>query len=245
MIRMGLCRPGPRGTRRELGSAIVEREPSGTPPPRNLARVDQPGAAPADSEQPGVWLCDRGRIVRRLDHGSPSIEPASGRPRINVRQRSKATAKGYRVTSCVQQHVRQSVANLPRRSQYVKVIALAKDCSAAGKHAIHCTRESRGNGLHARADVCRARGLDQQVDVIGLDRVVRDPEATAIADLPPARLEFANETRASEARNVGSNLDCDVAGVSACEWSAPGVTDLRNRSALPSGTHSSTAPARR
>jgi hypothetical protein len=105
------------------------------------------------------------------------------------------------------------------------VVAVPEDSPATSEGAVHGACEPRSDRLHPRTEISRGGGLGDEMDMIGLDRVVGDPEASAITDLPPARLEFAHEASASEGRNVGSNLDRDVAGVSACQRSAPRVTD--------------------
>ena len=53
----------------------------------------------------------------------------------------------------VEQDVRQGITDLARRSQQVKVIAIAEDGSASREDPIHGTRESRRDGLHPTGEI--------------------------------------------------------------------------------------------
>ena len=212
---------------------------------RDLHRFDQSCATPTDAKQPGLGCGDGWMVFGAVDPAAPSIEPAPRRGGIDPRGMGMKPTQLRCVTPRVQEHVGQGVANFSRRSQNVDVVAVPEGRSVTSEDAVHGACEPRSDRLHPRTEISRGGGLGDEMDMIGLDRVMGDPEASAITDLPPARLEFAHETNASEGRKVGSNLDRDVAGVSSGERSAPDVADLRRYTALPSGTRSSPTPARR
>ena len=82
--------------------------------------------------------------------------------------------------SCVVEHVDERVADLARRGEVAAVVAIAPDFSAKAarcdvEEAIRTNREA----LHAAGERILRVGLDDEVNVVGLYRVLDDAEVLA------------------------------------------------------------------
>ena len=73
--------------------------------------------------------------------------------------------------------------------------AIREHRARPGEHAMHGPRESRADRLHAAGEIARGRGLDDQVHVVALDRVVNDSKSRSVDRRRAARVwtHFANE----------------------------------------------------
>lgn len=74
--------------------------------------------------------------------------------------------------SKVEEHVDQGQAHLTRRAQGVGVVALVPDGAAATAGAVDGLGAANGEALQAAHKRLGVVGLDDQVDVVGLDREV-------------------------------------------------------------------------
>lgn len=145
----------------------------------------------------------------------------------------------------VEQHVGQRVSYLARRAQHVKVVAIREHAPAAVEHPVGSTRETRADRFHAAREIVLAGGLDDQMDVIGLDRVVRRAEAAALARRGEASSELAHECYAAQRREPAAHFQRDVAREARRERAARPVRVARIRSALAPGSRPSAAPTGR
>jgi hypothetical protein len=85
------------------------------------------------------------------------------------------------------------VADLAGGAEDVEVVAVREDGPAAREDAVRGARQAGGDGLHAGRQITRTRGLDDQVGVIRLDRVVDQTEAASVAGRGEAALERPDE----------------------------------------------------
>ncbi len=201
---------GVRSTR--SGGGVQQR--TGPPP----ALVEEPGVRERDG--PGSWpsSCFDHEVTRRA---LPAPEPSTGRGRID----SHDAGRALHVPSGVHQHVSQCVPHLGRCLQHHAVIPVLQDRSRAREHAIHCTRETRAQCIHPAPQRVRILRLHQQVDVIRLDRVVREPEVPPITGLRPGPFELSYELHGSQGRHTIAHLQGDVAGM---PGSQSGSAEVRN-----------------
>ena len=171
-------------------------------------------ALPSEPKQPGAWDRD-GRVVCRGGgrKGAPPVEPATGGGGIDPSRALEASPRSHRMVATVQQHVRNGVPDFPRRSQDVDVAAVREHGAAPSEDAIRRACKACGYRLHSARERMSARGFDDQVDVVALDRVVRDAETTPLAGFTPAPLDLAHEARGAQRRNIAANLQRDVARV--------------------------------
>lgn len=100
--------------------------------------------------------------------------------------------------SCVQEHVGNRVPDLPRRTENVEVVSIREHTASTMEGPVHRPREPRSDGLHARREIFAACCLDDRMQVIGLDRIMHDSKAPALAAGAQACLELADESRVAQ-----------------------------------------------
>jgi hypothetical protein len=76
----------------------------------------------------------------------------------------------------VLEHVHQCSADLARRPEPPCVVAIGPDCAASPEDAVHGLRQPDREPLAAPGEARPALGFDDQVDVIGLDAELQQPE---------------------------------------------------------------------
>jgi hypothetical protein len=148
------------------------------------------------------------------------------------------------VAAGVQQHVGDCVPHLARRPQDPHVGAIGEHPARVPEDAVRGAREARGDRLQPARQVAGARGLDDQVRVVGLDAVVDEAEAPALAGRPPAALELGDEARAAQRGKVRAHLQRDVAGMACGEGGASPMRIAPLRPGLAAGAGPRPAPAR-
>ena len=79
--------------------------------------------------------------------------------------------------------------------------------------------------------------------MVRLDRVVHDPEATALAGLKKRALELTDEARRAERGNIAPDLQRQVTRMSRSKRRSLPVRILRVRTTFAAGTFATTAPA--
>lgn len=213
-------------------------------PARHLVLIDQTVASPPNREQPSSWRRDRWVRCRGVRRRSPPVEPASRRRRIDRRHRAGAHAEWARVAPRVEQHVGQRVSHLARRAQNAHVRSVVERAANTPEHTIDGPRESRRERFHAVRQIAGARGLDDRVHVIGLDRVVDQPEAPALPHAAEGALRLRDESSRSQRRYLASHADRHVAGMPRGERRAPGVPIATANAGLASCSRTAAAPAR-
>ena len=109
------------------------------------------------------------------------------------------------------------------------MVAIAQHGPAAPEHPVHRARDPRRDRLHAAAEGLPVRGLDQEVQVIALDRELDDPEVALVAGLAERRLEGAHEAAVSERAQALAQLQRDVAREASAEVAAAPVAHPRVR----------------
>ena len=147
--------------------------------------------------------------------------------------------------SRVEQHVGDCVSNFAWGSQHVDVAAVGEDCAYPSKDAIDGSSEACRERFEAAGEVLFAGRLDDQVDVVALDRVVNESEAAAVADFAPAPLELADEPSRSQGRDVLSYFQRDVTWMTRSERCSSLMRIAAVVSRLSPRTRTGAAPARR
>jgi hypothetical protein len=126
----------------------------------------------------------------------------------------------------------------------VDVTAVGENLPGAPEHPIHGPREAGHHRLEPARQVPRAGRLDQQVHVVALHRVLDDPEARAVPDLPPAPLELGQVPARPQRGHVPVDAEGDVAGMPRGERSPSPVRIARPGPRLAPGAGSPASPAR-
>ena len=71
--------------------------------------------------------------------------------------------------------------------------AVGEHRSASSKHTVHGSRHARSDRFHSAGEIVLAHGLDDEVHVVVLNRVVRESEAPAVARRSEAALKLSHE----------------------------------------------------
>jgi hypothetical protein len=79
----------------------------------------------------------------------------------------------------VEEHIDESSTSLARRGERAGVVALGPHWTSSANGAIYGARRADGEALDAADESEPFVGLDDQMDVIGLDREVNDAEGVA------------------------------------------------------------------
>jgi len=148
------------------------------------------------------------------------------------------------IVPCVEQHVGQRVTHLSRGPEHVEVVAIRKNPPATPEHAIHRSREARADRLHAAGEIAPTPGLDDQVDVIGLHRVLGHPEALLFARSRQTAFQLPCEPHRAKRRQPAPDLQRHVAREARGEGrsSAMRVSSIQAR--LSAGALASSTPTR-
>ncbi len=205
---------------------------------------------PADGEEPRSCSCNRRRsgAPNSLDRNvrTPAVEPSRRGSRVQpgadgphgVPYRSRG------VLPRIEQHVAERVPHLPRRRQEANVIAVRQHPPAPPHRAVHGERESRADRRHAARERCTIVRFHDQVRVIALQRIVRQPKARPRAPAGEGALDRADDRDGSQRRNAGEHAERDVRR-KCPELRSGSMRQTRGRSALTSGTAATAAPAAR
>jgi len=190
---------------------------------------------------------DGARFVWHARHEpcAPAGEPASGRCRVDLRDSRNAAAELREMATRVHEDVRQRVAHFARGAEDVEVIAVGEDRTAAREDPVHGSRDARADRFHPAREIALARGFDDRVHVIVLDRIVHEPEAPPVAGRREAALELANQTDRPQRRQPAAHLQRDVAWEARRERTACTMRISRIRAALAASARASPTPARR
>jgi hypothetical protein len=84
------------------------------------------------------------------------------------------------VLAKVEQDVNETVPNLARRRQRAGVIAAVPDLAGAPQSPVDRAGGSRGEAVQPADERVSRRGLDDEVDVIGLNREMRDAKIASV-----------------------------------------------------------------
>jgi phage protein D len=105
--------------------------------------------------------------------------------------------------SRVLKHVDQRRAHLARRAQRAGVVAVAEDTTGATQKPVERSRDAHEQSLHAARERAPVGGLDDQVQVVRLDRMVNQAQAEALAAARECALEDSARGVATQARQPG------------------------------------------
>lgn len=126
----------------------------------------------------------------------------------------------------------------------MQVETIGEHASAQIKDTMNGARDARTDRLHAGGEVETARRLDDQVDVIALQRVVDHAEVGTVSDGAEGALEFAYEADGAERGDAAAEFQRDVAGVIGGEGLARSVRIARVRGRFATGAVATAAPGR-
>ena len=181
--------------RSRTGSLAEERQQSGpvSRASRNLLRIDQSVVTPPDREKPGTRSRHRHWANVRAAHmqfAAPAVEPSSRRCGIDL----QAAPEPPCMAPGVEEHGGEGVPDFPRRSQDTRVKALGEDSPAPAERPVEREHHAGAERHHAAGERACVGCFDEQVSVCVLERVLNQPEVTAIAGRGEAALERANES---------------------------------------------------
>jgi len=94
------------------------------------------------------------------------------------------------------------------------VEAFGENGSPSTEHAIHGARDPSADGHHAASKRTRGGGLDEEVRMGGLQRIVHDPEVIAPEYAGKSPLELANGGRVPKRWEPGAQSHGHVHGKS-------------------------------
>jgi hypothetical protein len=210
---------------------------------RDLADVDEAACPhPSDAQEPRAWWRHRyrsrrpgvqrmGRRISRRDEptaaGMPSIEERGRRVRVDPGAVAARDAPIVaRMLDAILQHVDQGVARLGRRAQVARVIAVSDDPAAAPGDPVEAARHAHAEALHGSTESDLVPGLDQKVDVIGLDRKVDDADAQTLARCAQRLAHGGIHAKAAKVATAAQHADRDVDREPRRESGPPGVPYL-------------------
>ena len=82
------------------------------------------------------------------------------------------------------------------------MVAVAEDCAFAGPEAVQSAGDADGEALHAPGEDLSTTGLDDQVQVVALDRELTDREACSLraaCEALPEHLQCCTGSQRGEA----------------------------------------------
>ena len=176
-------------------------------PPRTLLDPDEPPAPPTDAQQPSPRSRHR-RTPREDGSLSPAVEPRSGGAGIDSRE-SQAVMPG------VLEDVDERRPDLARRAQRSRVEAVGEHAPSPLPEAVESPCHTHGEALHAAGEPSPVVGLDDQMDVVRLQRVLVHPEPEAVASVLEDAQHPLPDEMAAQARQPLSQSQRHVERVAA------------------------------
>src|SRR6185503_19635484 len=111
--------------------------------------------------------------------------------------------------------------HVQRRSERTRVVPLCEDGAATRMHSIDGLRDANAEALHAARQTAAVVRLNDEVNVVTLDRVVRETEAEAIPRLVERGAQVPKETTTTQTWYVFPHAQGDVHGMAVrMGWSA-------------------------
>jgi len=168
-------------------------------------------ASPADAQEPGARRRDAGRFSRRhrLGPAAPALEPSCRRGFVQPNRRRGAGAL-LPVLPDIEKDVRQRVPHFARSPQRADVVATEKHRPRAPEDAVRRPCDAGRDGFHPARECSLVLGFDEKMQVIALDRELRDAEVATLARHSEAALDLGYEGSASERRNITLRAQRDV-----------------------------------
>lgn len=110
----------------------------------------------------------------------PFREPDRGGARVEAPGRRRSVGAVPRgVFTIVEEDVDERAPDLGGRRKLVTMVAVAEQPTGAHRDAIHPERDLREEALHSAGELHAVVRLDEQMDVIMLDRVLEDADAAS------------------------------------------------------------------
>jgi hypothetical protein len=147
---------------------------------RRLAGADEPVTSPPRGEQPRARTGDRQRFGRTLPVRFafvPAIEQVSARVAVSA---PVAVVAVLVVMPPVVENVTKRIAHLRRRGQVSRMVAVVKRAALSSLLPIEALRARGLEGDHAARQRRAIVALDDQVQMIPLQRVLADAEVVAV-----------------------------------------------------------------
>src|SRR4051812_34367359 len=137
-------------------------------------------AVPAPVEEPRAWRLERTRSWGSIEDLHPPLEPEPRRERVDQADVVDA------VLQMVRQQIHEGPSHLDGARELARVESVAPDVTAlSAEQLVHAHREANDEAPHAareagiRGPIASLVGLDDGVDVIGLDREVGHAERSS------------------------------------------------------------------
>ncbi len=196
-----LASPAPPGPPNPTtpGRAPTQVRPGGSRPgTRNIPRAQQTVTPPTGTKQPGLrrhhgWIARAGKTTQET--AISRLDECTCPP---IHRGARIEAEGnLKMLSPIHQDVHERVPHLAGTCGCVPMPAVGPDGAPARQRAIEAPGHPDGERPHSRGEPESIRGLDQEVDVIALDRKAHNPKslATCCAHGP---FEHAEKTLCSE-----------------------------------------------
>lgn len=132
------------------------------------------------------------------------------------------------------QHVGDGVPHLAGRLQHAMVVAAVEDPAGTAEDAADDPGHADPYRLHSAAESEAVLGLDDEVGVVALQRVVEDAEVVAagiVRERAQGAFEGADEAGRSQRRNVAENAHRHVRRVPRLEGLTTAMPGARPRAA--------------
>ncbi len=194
--------------------------------------------APADAQQPRARPGHLGGGLRGdgacAERPPPPIEPARGARTVQVGGRRAPDPTTLReMAPRVQEDVGQSATHLTRCAQQAMVVAPVENRPGPSADAIHGPRQASPDALHAARERLLAVGLDDQVGVVALQRVVRHAEVAALARLGQRASPLVDQRPTAQRGDALAHAQRDVDRAVPRDLLAPSMPDPRPRPSRP------------
>ena len=204
-------------------------------PPRQLVDANGATAAltPAHRQHPcGGRACRRGPGLGRR-RGLEAGEPECRRVGVLPPRREPRSRRG--VLPPVLQHVDQGMPHLRRCPQGARVVARGENRPSCAHEAIQALGHADGKGLHASSKRQPVLRLDDQMNVVRLNRELDDPSDGIVLDRRPQRQLDDRETppTAQLPRRAAASASSHGAGIRAGPRAADGGSPRREWPAAP------------
>jgi hypothetical protein len=118
------------------------------------------------------------------------------------------------MVSVVVEHVVENVADLTRRLEDARVVAVGEDLALSVHDPVELLGDADAQPLHAAGERSSVVRFSHQVNVAGFDVEVGDAEAEAILALFQGGLDGAGTTPRSKIPNVVAKAESDVKRIS-------------------------------
>jgi len=157
---------------------------------------------PPDAQQPKLGLRERLRLLRRVFVAPPGRQVLA------------------RVAPIVADHIANGIGDLPARLQHVRVVAVGEHGAGPSEVAVQPPRDPHTKPLHSAREPDRVLGLDDEMQVIALDGVVRDAHPIALRSIPKRAQHHLRRPLLPQVADAGPQPLRHMHRATRCEWLA-------------------------